>query len=102
MEFIKNYHRFRNNSLQSIDNHMKKNLRIAQINSDNENLQHRFKVEVANHKIDLAKLQRDFLQQQEQLNLRVSRSDDHIREFIQIFFICFFRIRRSIICSSVG
>ena len=48
-----------------------RDLRLAQINSDYENLQHRFKLEVANHKIELAKVQRDQLEKQEQLNLHV-------------------------------
>lgn len=48
-----------------------RDLRLAQVNSDYENLQHRFKLEVANHKIELARVQRDQLEKQEQLNLRV-------------------------------
>lgn len=48
-----------------------KDLRIAQINSEYENLQHRFKIEIANHKIDLAKLQREQLEQQEQLKIYI-------------------------------
>ena len=48
-----------------------RDLRIAQINSEYENIQHRFKVEVANHKIELATVQRNQLEQQEQLNIRV-------------------------------
>ena len=53
-------------------------LRIAQINSDYENLQHRYKLEVANHKIELAKVQRDQLEQQEQLRTHVQGSFNHI------------------------
>ncbi len=45
--------------------------RLAQINSEYENIQHRFKLEVANHKIDLAKVQRDQLEKQEQLNTHI-------------------------------
>ncbi len=54
-----------------------RDLRIAQINSEYENIQHRYKVEVANHKIDLAKVQRDQLEQQEQLktNIQGQHSD---------------------------
>jgi len=48
-----------------------RDLRLAQINSEYENLQHRFKLEVANHKIELAKAQRDQLEKQEQLNTNV-------------------------------
>ncbi|CAF1154833.1 unnamed protein product [Rotaria sp. Silwood1] len=48
-----------------------RDLRFAQINSEYENIQHRFKVEVANHKIDLAKVQREQLEQQEQLKLHI-------------------------------
>jgi hypothetical protein len=48
-----------------------RDLRIAQINSDYENIQHRFKIEVANHKIDLAKVQRDQLEQHEQLKTHI-------------------------------
>jgi hypothetical protein len=44
---------------------------MAQINSEYENIQHRFKVEVANHKIELAKVQRALLEQQEQLNIHI-------------------------------
>lgn len=46
-----------------------KDLRLTQLNTEQENLQHRFKVEVANHKIDLAKIQREHLEQQEKLRL---------------------------------
>ena len=48
-----------------------KDLRIAQINSEYENIQHQYKLEVANHKIDLAKVQRDQLEQQEQLKTHI-------------------------------
>ena len=51
-----------------------RDLRLAQTNSEYENLQHRFKLEVANHKIELAKVQRDQLEKQEQLNLHVQGS----------------------------
>lgn len=51
-----------------------RDLRLTQINSEYENLQHRFKLEVANHKIELAKVQRDQLERQEQLNLHVQGS----------------------------
>ena len=51
-----------------------RDLRLAQINSEYENLQHRFKLEVANHKIDLAKVQRDQLEHQEHANTRVQGS----------------------------
>ncbi|CAF1558590.1 unnamed protein product [Adineta ricciae] len=53
-------------------------LRIAQINSDYENLQHRYKLEVANHKIELAKVQRDQLEQQEQLKTHVQELEEKI------------------------
>ena len=46
-----------------------RDLRLAQISSDYENIQHRFKLQEANRKLDLAKVQRDFLEQQEQLKL---------------------------------
>lgn len=48
-----------------------KDLRLAQLNSDLENLQHRFKLDTANHKIDLAKVQREYLEQQEQYKLQI-------------------------------
>ncbi len=51
-----------------------RDLRIAQINSEYENIQHRFKVETANHKIDLAKAQRDQIERQEQLNTHIQGS----------------------------
>ncbi|CAF1914171.1 unnamed protein product [Rotaria magnacalcarata] len=55
-----------------------KDLRIAQISSDYENIQHRLKVEVANHKIDLAKIQREQLEQHEQLKIHIqaTREDE--------------------------
>jgi hypothetical protein len=54
-----------------------RDLRIAQINSEYENIQHRFKVEVANHKIDLAKTQRDQIERQEQLNTHIQGSSGY-------------------------
>lgn len=51
-----------------------KDLRLAQMNSELENLQHRLKVDTANHKIDLAKVQREYLQQQEQFKLQIQGS----------------------------
>ena len=51
-----------------------KDFRLAQISLEYENLQHRFKVEVINHKIDLAKVQRDQLEIQEQSNTRIQGS----------------------------
>ena len=46
-----------------------RDLRLSQITSDYDNIQHRFKLQEANRKLDLAKVQRDFLEQQEQLKL---------------------------------
>ncbi|CAF1452548.1 unnamed protein product [Rotaria sordida] len=55
-----------------------KDFRIAQINTEYENIQHQFKVEVANHKIDLAKTQRQHLQQQEQLKFHIQELEEKI------------------------
>ncbi|CAF0971254.1 unnamed protein product [Rotaria magnacalcarata] len=55
-----------------------KDLRIAQISSDYENIQHRLKVEVANHKIDLAKIQREQLEQHEQLKIHIQELEENI------------------------
>ena len=48
-----------------------KDLRLAQLNSELENVQHRLKVDTANHRIDLAKVQREYLEQHEQVKLRI-------------------------------
>lgn len=76
-------------------------LRLTQINSEYENLQHRFKLEVANHKIELAKVQRDQLGKQEQLNLHVQGSSSN---FICITIIGFHssRIGRKTRSSHCG
>ena len=65
------------------------------MNSDYENLQHRFKIETANQKIDSAKLQREFLEQQEQFKIQIQGFIKRILSLFSDDFVSFrFRIRR--------
>ncbi|UJR07569.1 hypothetical protein I4U23_011856 [Adineta vaga] len=59
-----------------------RDLRLAQINSDYENIQHRHKLDAANHKIDIAKVQRDQLEQQEQLKTHIQELEEKIASLI--------------------
>ena len=50
---------------------------MTQLQSELDNLQHRLKLDAANHKIEVAKAQRELLQQHEQDNLRIQGRYEH-------------------------
>ncbi|CAF3875567.1 unnamed protein product [Adineta steineri] len=80
-QLTKTHHEFTSTSdqLATINRQLhERELRISQINSEYENIQHRYKLEVANHKIDLAKVQRDQLEQQEQLKIHIQELEEKI------------------------
>ena len=76
-----------------------RDLRLAQVNSEYENLKYRFKLEVANQKIELAKVQRDQLEKHEQVSLHLQGGIFSFR-FNEIPLLSLFdNLKRKSFCS---